>query len=211
LAQQQQKANLRREENPFGYCAVRAIVGSRAKEIHAGPDSGGAMNSVYIAATDPMERARLKALGVDEDADGLGMSENDTWTWISSTGTEVELVEKTDLLQFEIDSRLSGDFWFFSRIKFTDANEFIYLIDAGYLAGSYTICGIAGASPHEAIAMLARAVRLEDWRIPEKISAEEKIGISRESVIEIFSSLDYYKENPDQLVNDANDCCFSLD
>ena len=71
------------------------------------------MNSVYIAATDPMERARLKALGVDEDADGLGMSETDTWTWISSTGTEIELVEKTDLLQFEIESRLSGDFWFF--------------------------------------------------------------------------------------------------
>jgi hypothetical protein len=169
------------------------------------------MRSVYIAATDPMERTRLKALGVDEDANGLGMSENDITTWISSTGTEIELAEQTDLVRFETDSRLSADFWFFSRIKFAGMNEFVYLINAGYLAGSYTICGIAGASPHDAIAMLARAVRLEDWRIPGAIFAEEKIGITRDSVIEIFSSLDYYKENPDQLKNDADACRFSLD
>lgn len=164
------------------------------------------MSIVRIDFVPSAERVTLSQNGIDESADGLSFGDDDTWEWRAGDGSMRAVNEKNDLLAFSVDSRLSTDVWYFTRMQMAGESHYVYLIDSSWIDGMYVICGIGGASKEEALRMLARAVTGDDWRIPGGIEIGSVIDISSGDIINVFKELDWYRSHPEDLAEALELC-----
>ena len=164
------------------------------------------MDKVQFADIPPDEIALLEELGITEDSEGLGFSNNEQWEWLDADGCSRLVAEKVDLLTLSTISGISEDEWYFSRLKFPDKNAYAYIFDASYCAGSFVIGGIGSADAEVALKILARIIAWEDARFPSSITIHREFGINSDRIASVYETLEYYAQDKLQFIEELKRC-----
>ena len=164
------------------------------------------MDKVHFADIPPDEIALLEELGITEDSEGLGFSDNEQWEWIDADGCSRLVIEKVDLLTLSATSGISEDEWYFSRLKFPDKSAYAYILDASFCTGSFVIGGIGSADAEVALKILARIIAWEDARFPSSITIHREFEINSDRIASVYETLEYYAQDKSHFFEELK-CC----
>ena len=165
------------------------------------------MNIVNFVDMPIRENSLLQILGITEDAEGLNVSEHNAWEWVSSTGSSSIIIDRIDLMTLSADC----DEWFFTRLKFQNIDDYVYINDASSAGSTYTVAGVASESTNDALKMFKRIIDYEDSRVPLKITIHTPFYVDSDIIMSIYKNLKYYIDNPDDFELDLKNCRIELE